>query len=71
MKVLQAVEFHLQYQQATKRNRYAVLSAFYNFFINTSLPSLVNPCVNIIFKKIFRRPQIIGKKVNSRYTVNG
>jgi site-specific recombinase XerD len=50
-------------KQATKRNRYAVLSAFYNFFINSSQPNLVNPCVNIIFKKIFRRPQIIQWKI--------
>ncbi len=57
-------------KQATKRNRYAVLSAFYNFFINTSLPSLVNPCVNIIFKKIFRRPQIIQWKIIEKESVD-
>ncbi len=31
-------------KQATKRNRYSVLSSFYNFSINTALPALTNPC---------------------------
>ena len=28
-------------KQATKRNRYSVLSSFYNFSINTALPALL------------------------------
>jgi hypothetical protein len=31
-------------KQAAKRNRYSVLASFYNFSINTGLPSLTNPC---------------------------
>ncbi|WP_136809041.1 phage integrase N-terminal SAM-like domain-containing protein [Desulfosediminicola flagellatus] len=31
-------------KQATKRNRYSVLSSFYNFSINNALPALMNPC---------------------------
>ncbi|MDA3903419.1 MAG: phage integrase N-terminal SAM-like domain-containing protein [Desulfuromusa sp.] len=30
-------------KQATKRNRYSVLSSFYKFSINTGLPALTNP----------------------------
>ncbi len=118
MKVLKAVEFHVQYQranskensvkncefvllrfrdsfsgrdlesvtheetleflttltegnkQATKRNRYAVLSAFYNFFIVSSQPYLLNPCTSVIFKKIYRRPQIIQWKIIDKETVD-
>ncbi len=46
-------------KQATKRNRYSVLSSFYNFSINTALPALTNPCNTAVIKKIFRRPQAI------------
>ncbi len=31
-------------KQATKRNRYSVLSSFYNFSINSTLPALANSC---------------------------
>jgi hypothetical protein len=44
-------------KQATKRNRYSVLTSFYNFTINTSLPDLINPCNTVIIKKVFRRSQ--------------
>ncbi|WP_370362814.1 hypothetical protein [Desulfopila sp. IMCC35008] len=30
-------------KQATKRNRYSVLSSFYNFSINNALPALMTP----------------------------
>ena len=46
-------------KQATKRNRYSVLSSFYNFSINTALPALTNPCNSAVIRKIFRRPQAI------------
>jgi len=46
-------------KQATKRNRYSVLSSFYNFSINTGLPALTNPCNTAVIKKIFKRPQAI------------
>ncbi len=118
MKELQAVEFHLQYQQAnskknsvknceyvlhrfvdkfsdreletvtheetfeflttltegnkqaTKRNRYAVFSACYNFFIVSSQPHLLHPCTSVLFKKIYRRPQIIQWKIIDKETVD-
>jgi len=57
-------------KQATKRNRYAVLSAFFNFFINSSHPKLVTPCISVIFKKIFRRPQVIQWKIIDKETVD-
>jgi len=57
-------------KQATKRNRYAVLSAFYNFFIVSSQPHLLNPCTSVIFKKIYRRPQIIQWKIIEKETVD-
>jgi site-specific recombinase XerD len=44
-------------KQATKRNRCSVLTSFYNFTINTSLPDLINPCNTVIIKKVFRRSQ--------------
>jgi integrase/recombinase XerD len=55
-------------KQATKRNRYSVLSSFYNFSINTALPALTNLCNSTVIKKIFRRPhpiqwQMVGKEV--------
>ena len=46
-------------KQSTKRNRYSVLSSFYNFIISTALPDLPNPCNTPVIKKIFRRPQFI------------
>jgi site-specific recombinase XerD len=46
-------------KQATKRNRYSVLSAFYNFSINNALPSMIDPCNAAVIKKIFKRPQTI------------
>ena len=46
-------------KQSTKRNRYSVLSSFYNFSINTALPALTDPCNTAVLKKIFKRPQAI------------
>jgi integrase/recombinase XerD len=46
-------------KQATKRNRYSVLSSFYNFIINTGLPALTNPCNGSVIRKIFKRPKAI------------
>jgi len=46
-------------KQATKRNRYSVLAAFYNFSISNALPALTNPCNSAVIKKIFKRPQPI------------
>ena len=58
-------------KQATKRNRYSVLASFYNFIINTSLPSLTNPCNTAVIKKIFKRPQAIQWNIVDTERVDG
>lgn len=57
-------------KQATKRNRFSVLSSFYNFSINTGLPALSNPCNTPVIKKIFKRPQSIQWNIAERETVD-
>ena len=57
-------------QQATKRNRYSVLSSFYNFRINTGLPALNNPCNTSVIKKIFKRPPAIQWQIVDKETVD-
>jgi len=46
-------------RQATKRNRYAVLTSLFNFIKNAFLPDLQNPCITPIFKSLFRQPRLI------------
>ena len=57
-------------KQATKRNRYSVLSSFYNFSINSALPALTNPCNTPVIKKIFKRPQAIQWQIVDKETVD-
>ena len=57
-------------KQATKRNRYSVLSAFFNFTINTVLPTLPNPCNAAVIKKVFKRPQAIQWQIVDKETVD-
>ena len=57
-------------KQATKRNRYSVLSSFYNFSINTGLPALINPCNTTVMKKIFKRPQAIQWQIVDKESVD-
>jgi integrase/recombinase XerD len=57
-------------KQATKRNRYSVLASFYNFSINTGLPSLTNPCNTTVIRKIFKRPQAIQWNIVDKETVD-
>ncbi len=57
-------------KQATRRNRYSVLSSFYNFGINSSLPALANPCNASMMKKIFKRPQTIQWRIVDKETVD-
>ncbi|SDO67765.1 Phage integrase, N-terminal SAM-like domain [Desulforhopalus singaporensis] len=57
-------------KQATKRNRYSVLSSFYNFSINTGLPSLSNPCNTTVIKKIFKRPPPIQWQIVDKDTID-
>ncbi len=57
-------------KQATKRNRYSVLSSFYNFSINSALPALTNPCNTPVIRKIFKRPQAIQWQIVDKETVD-
>jgi len=57
-------------KQATKRNRYSVLSSFYNFSINNALPALMNPCNTAVIKKIFKRPQTIQWQIVDKETID-
>ncbi len=57
-------------KQATKRNRYSVLSSFYNFSINNALPALMNPCNTAVIKKIFKRPQTIQWQIIDKETID-
>ena len=57
-------------KQATKRNRFSVLSSFYNLSISTGLPSLVNPCNTTIIKKIFKRPPPIQWQIVDKDTID-
>ncbi len=53
-----------------KRYRYSVLSSFYNFSINTGLPSLANTCNTTIIKKIFKRPPAIQWQIVDKDTID-
>jgi len=57
-------------KQTTKRNRYSVLSSFYNFTIGTSRSDLKNPCYNSVNKKIFRQPQPGQYRILEKDTVD-
>jgi len=57
-------------KQATKRNRFSVLSAFYNFTINTACPALSNPCNSSVIRKIFKRPQRIQWQIVDKELVD-
>jgi len=45
-------------KQATKKFRYAILKAFFNFIRNTVDETLANPCDTLILRKLFREPKI-------------
>ena len=47
-------------KQATKRNRYSVLSALFNFIRNSFLHDLQNPCLSPVLKTIHRLPKLIN-----------
>jgi len=55
-------------KQSTKKLRYSLLSAFFNFFRNSVDPQFHNPCDNPILRKLFKqgkpiRWQILEKEV--------
>lgn len=57
-------------RQATKRNRYAVLTSLFNFIKNAFLPDLQNPCITPIFKSLFRQPKLIIWRILEKDTVD-
>ena len=46
-------------KQTTKRVRYSLLKAFFNFVKNTIDPNLQNPCDAPIMRKIFKAPKLV------------
>ena len=46
-------------KQTTKRVRYSLLKAFFNFIKNTIDPNLQNPCDTPMMRKIFKAPKLV------------
>ena len=57
-------------KQSTKRLRYALLSAFFNFVKNTINPELPNPCDTPMVRKLFRVPRPTRWKILDKETVD-
>ena len=50
-------------RQATKKSRYALLKAFFNFIRNTIDENIPNPCDTRTLRKIFREPKIYRRDI--------
>jgi integrase len=50
-------DFTERNKQSTKRLRYSLLSAFFNFIKNSFDPAFQNPCDTLILRKIFKEPK--------------
>ena len=57
-------------KQATRRTRYATLSAFFSFIKNTYDPEMKNPCDSSLLKKSFRAPKYNLWKFLEKETVD-
>ena len=57
-------------KQTTKRVRYSLLKAFFNFIQNTIDVDLQNPCDMPIMRKIFRAPKLAQWKILDKETVD-
>jgi len=57
-------------KQATKRTRYATLSAFFSFIKSTYAPEMRNPCDSSLLKKPFRAPKYNRWKFLEKETVD-
>jgi integrase len=57
-------------KQSTKRLRYALLSAFFNFIKNSINPQLQNHCETPILKKLFRDPKPIHWKILEKEVID-
>ncbi len=51
------------HKQATERNRYPVLSSFYNFSINNALPALITPATQLSSKRYSNVPRPFDGKL--------
>ena len=57
-------------KQTTKRVRYSLLKAFFNFVKNTIDPNLQNPCDTPIMRKIFKAPKLVQWTILEKETVD-
>ena len=57
-------------KQATKRVRYSLIKAFFNFVINTGDSNLQNPCNTLILRKIFKAPKPIQWSILEKEVVD-
>ena len=57
-------------KQSTKRLRYTLLSAFFNFIRNSVDPEFHNPCNNPILRKLFRQGKPIQWKILEKEVVD-
>jgi integrase len=63
-------EFTEGTKQSTKRLRYSLLSAFFNFIRNSFDPGFQNPCDTPILRKVFRKPKTKQWKILDKETVD-
>ena len=57
-------------KQTTKRVRYSLLKAFFNFIKNTIDPNLQNSCDTPIMRKIFKAPKLVQWTILEKETVD-
>jgi len=63
-------EFTEGTKQSTKRLRYAMLSAFFNFIKNSLHPNFQNPCDTVILRKLFKKPKARAWKILEKEAVD-
>jgi integrase/recombinase XerD len=57
-------------KQSTRRLRYSLLSAFFNFIRNSTDPQLQNPCDTPVLKKLFKNPKPNHWKIPEKEVVD-
>jgi len=63
-------EFTEGAKQSTKKLRYSLLSAFFNFIKNSIDPNFINPCDTPIMRKIFKDPKPTQWKILEKEVVD-
>lgn len=63
-------QFTERTKQSTKRLRYSLLSAFFNFIKSSINPQLQNPCETPILKKLFKDPKPTHWKILEKEVVD-